>query len=68
MAKQKVKPKMLSNEQLRDKIRAGNDFIVNTVSERKRALMVARLLDVEIITRENESGGFRVFIPSDVPN
>lgn len=68
MAKRKEKPKMLSNEQLRDKIRAGNDFVVPTVSERKRALMVARVLDIEIITREAEDGGYRIFIPSDVPN
>lgn len=59
---------MLTNAQLRDKIRAGNDFVVGTVSERKRALMVASVLNIEIITRENESGGFRIFIPSDVPN
>lgn len=68
MAKRKEKPKMLSNEQLRDKIRSGNDFVVPTVSERKRALMVARVLDIEIITREAEDGGYRIFIPSDVPN
>ena len=62
------KQKMMSNAQLRDKIRAGNDFVVKSKSERKRALMVASVIGVEIITRENSGGGFRIFIPSDVPN
>lgn len=68
MAKRKEKPKMMSNQELRDKIRAGNDFMVKTISERKRALMVASVLNIEIITREAEGGGYRIFIPSDVPN
>ena len=68
MAKRKEKPKMMSNAELRDKIRKGDDFMVNTISERKRALMVASVLNIEIITREAEGGGYRIFIPSDVPN
>lgn len=68
MPKQKQKPKMLTNAQLREKIRAGQDFKVGTISERKRALMIASVLDIEIITRESDEGGFRIFIPSDVPN
>lgn len=63
-----AKTKPLTNGQLRDKIRAGNDFVVKTSGERKRALMVASVLNVEIITREAEGGGYRIFIPSDVPN
>lgn len=62
------KQKMMSNAELRDKIKAGNDFVVKSKSERKRALMVASVIGVEIITRENAGGGFRIFIPSDVPN
>jgi len=58
----------LTNKELRDKIRTGNDFTVKTISERKRALMVAKILKIEIITREAEGGGYRIFIPSDVPN
>jgi hypothetical protein len=68
MSKKKQKPQMMSNAELRDKIRAGNDFVVGTISERKRALMVASVLNIEIITREAGGGGYRVFIPSDVPN
>ena len=63
-----AKLKQMTNGQLRAKIQSGNDFTVKTVSERKRALMVAKVLNIEIITRENEAGGFRIFIPSDVPN
>lgn len=63
-----AKQKPLSNGQLRDKIRAGSDFVVKTSAERKRALMVASVLNIEIITREADGGGYRIFIPSDVPN
>ena len=61
------KAKLLSNAELRDKIRQGNDFVVRTNGERKRASMVAGVIDVEIVTRECK-GGFQIIIPSDVPN
>lgn len=62
-----AKIKLLTNAELRDQIRKGNDFVVRTEGERKRTLMVASVIGVELFTRKCK-GGFRVIIPSELPN
>ncbi len=60
--------KELSDLQIANKIKAGNDFHVRTATERKKALAAAKFLGIEIITKAQHGGKFLIYIPSDVPN
>lgn len=62
------KTKRLSDGEITNKIRAMNDFVVMTESERKRVLWISSILGADVTTRKQKGGGFRVFIPSEIPN
>lgn len=62
------KTKRLSDGELTSKIRAMNDFVVSSESERKRVLWISSILGADVTTRKQKGGGFRVFIPSEITN
>lgn len=63
------KTKRLSELEIGEKIKKGDDFTVATESDRKRCLTVAKCIGAEIVTYANKKGyGFTIHIPSEVPN
>lgn len=62
------KTKPLSDREIASKIKAMNDFVVTTDSERKRVLLISAIIGADVTTRKQKGGGFRVFIPSEITN
>jgi len=58
----------LSSDEIKARIRRMDNFVLNTDSERKRALMLAKGMGADIYTRELKGGKFEVIILSEVPN
>ncbi len=61
------KRKRLSELEIAQRIRKGDDFRVGSNTDRKRALMVAKSIGAEIITWRVGSN-FQIHIPSEVTN
>lgn len=62
------KQKRLSSDEIKAKIKGMSDFVLNTDSERKRALMIAKGMGADIYTREIKGGKFQVLVLSEVEN
>lgn len=58
----------LSSDEIKARIRLMRDFVLNTESERKRALFIAKGMGADIYTRELKGGKFQVCILSEVKN
>ena len=54
--------KQSTEMRLAQQIRAGKNFTVETNSQRNRALAVARMLEIDIVTRQID-GGYQIIIP-----
>ncbi len=62
------KRKRLSDAEIASKIRAMNDFIVTSENDRKRVLLISGVIGAHVVTRKQEDGSFRIFIPSEIEN
>lgn len=59
------KPKELSALEIANKIRAGDNFWVNTERERKHALNYSRYVSAGVVTKA-ENGKFLIIIPTAI--